>query len=168
MCRAWQGLKARNTKLEGDTFEFVTGYDTILQMGAAIKDPITPELVVVLKQLAISNGATPAAAALGAVPVAPPVMSTGTILEILLSLSPSVLKTVNLSVDAVFFGESWAQAAPQRRYAGKPTSWASKETGSEEIRLATPAMPAPLHLRASALLHLPSPPTRRLCLLLEK
>ena len=35
-----KSLKARNTKLEGDTFEFITGYDTITHMGDAIKDPV--------------------------------------------------------------------------------------------------------------------------------
>jgi hypothetical protein len=34
-----KGLKARNTALEGDTFEFITGYDTILHMGEAMKNP---------------------------------------------------------------------------------------------------------------------------------
>ena len=31
-----KGLKARNTALEGDTFEFITGFDTISHMGEAM------------------------------------------------------------------------------------------------------------------------------------
>ena len=34
-----KGLKARNTALEGDTFEFVTGYDTMLHMGEGNQEP---------------------------------------------------------------------------------------------------------------------------------
>ena len=51
--------KARNTSLEGDTFEFITGYDTIMSMGAAIKKPMTPELKAELQKLAVANGAMP-------------------------------------------------------------------------------------------------------------
>ena len=68
-----KGLKARNTALEGDTFEFITGFDTILHMGEAMKNPVTPELVEAIKKLATANGATAAAvtAAAAAAVVAP-------------------------------------------------------------------------------------------------
>ena len=55
-----KGLKARNLKLEGDNFEFITGYDTIQHIGDAIKDPITVELKAAVQKLAIANGAAPA------------------------------------------------------------------------------------------------------------
>eukprot|EP00966_Prymnesium_polylepis_P326712 7382616-Prymnesium_polylepis.1 len=136
-----KGLKARNTSLEGDTFEFITGYDTVMRMGSAIKDPITPELSTQIQKLAMANGAAPApmfvrpaTATLGT--TAP----SGTVLEILSSLAPSVFKTVNLSVDAGYW--EWPDEAdgspgvpPQPRYSGKPTSWVTQDKGKEEVRI---------------------------------
>ena len=69
-----KGLKARNTSLEGDTFEYITGFNTITHMGEAIKNPVTVEFTEAIKQLAIANGATAAvaAAAAAAAPAAAP------------------------------------------------------------------------------------------------
>jgi hypothetical protein len=132
-----KSLKARNTSLEGDTFEFITGYDTIMHMGEAIKNPMTAELKAELQKLAIANGA-PAAAGLFTVPPvatpAPPPPPSGSVLEILMSLTPTVFKTVNISIDANFW--DWhGEAAPQPRYTGKPTSWVTQDDGNEQVRV---------------------------------
>ena len=137
LVHAGKGLKARTTKLEGDSFEFIVGYDTIMHMGLAIKQPISVELRKTLKQLADSHGAAPAPAfeAAAAPAAAPepspaPAQSAQKILE---SLPQSVLKTVNVSVDASFW--EWAEGpAPQPRFKGKPTSWFNRE--KTEIRIA--------------------------------
>eukprot|EP00966_Prymnesium_polylepis_P277442 6410478-Prymnesium_polylepis.1 len=129
-----KSLKARNTALEGDTFEFITGYDTVTHMGEAIKAPITAELTAALQKLAVANGAAPAAIFQ---PVAAPAAvqpAEGSVLEILSSLQPSVFKTVNLSIDASFW--DWhGETPPQPRYSGKPTSWVCQDTGKEEPRI---------------------------------
>ena len=52
---AGKGLKARNTSLEGDTFEFIKGYGIIMNMGDAIKRPMTAELKTELQKLALAN-----------------------------------------------------------------------------------------------------------------
>ena len=130
-----KGLKARNTAMEGDTFEFVTGYDTMLHMGEAIKNPVTPELVEAIKKLAIANGATTAAVTAAAAAAATATTTTtaaaaddddSAIPAILASLSPTIFKTANVSVDSSFW--DWhGTPPPQPRYCGKPTSWVSDE-----------------------------------------
>ena len=45
-------LKARNTALEGDTFEYILGYDMIVRMGEALRNPLTAELRASLQKLA--------------------------------------------------------------------------------------------------------------------
>ena len=129
-----KSLKARNTKLEGDTFEFITGYDTVLHMGEAIKNPMTAELKAELQKLAVANGAAPANPFAAPAPAAAAAAPTGTPLKILKSLSASVFKTVNVSVDANYFNWHGTQP-PQPRYSGKPTSWKDETTGQEEIRI---------------------------------
>ena len=98
---AGKPLKARNTSIEGDTFEFITAYDTISRMGDAIKSPMTPELRAELQKLAEANGGAPAN------PFAAPAVAApapaASILQILTSLSTTVFKTVNLSVAATFW-----------------------------------------------------------------
>ena len=129
-------LKARVTSLEGDEFTYVTGYDTVVHMGEALRNPMTPELRDALKQLAISNGAEPSlfgAENATAAPAAPQV--TSSILETLLSLPLATLKTVNVSIDSCFWKWDQGDAAPQPRFSGKPTSWASQEKGKEELRI---------------------------------
>ena len=117
---AGKGLKARNTKLEEDSFGFITGYDTIMHMGQAMKHPITPELTAQLQQLADAHGAAPAPMFAAATPVQ---SAADKVLE---SLNRTVLKTVNVSVDSSFW--DWGgQPPPQPRFTGKPTSWVSKE-----------------------------------------
>ena len=127
-----KALKARNTAMEGDTFEFITGYDTIMNMGAAIKQPITPELRTAIEKLAVANGAQQSSlfGSAAATPAAP----AGSVVDILKSLSPAVLKTVNMSINAEYW--DWhAETPPQPRYTGKATSWVSQETGKEELRI---------------------------------
>ena len=138
-----KGLKARNTALEGDTFEFVTGYDTMLHMGEAIKNPVTPELVEAIKKLAIANGATAAAAAAAATAATAATAAAATataatadddsdVPAILASLTPAIFKTANVSVDSAFW--DWhGVTPPQPRYCGKPTSWVSDE--KKQIRI---------------------------------
>ena len=131
---AGKSLKARNTKLEGDTFEFITGYDTVMHMGEAIKNPTTPELIADVQKLAVANGAAPTVVFQ---PAAPPAATQrdGSVLEILNSLSPAVLKTVNISVSSSLW-DPWPDdgVAPQLRYVGKPTSWACQDEGKEVLR----------------------------------
>jgi len=67
-----KGLKARNTALEGDTFEFITGFDTILHMGEAMKNPVTPELVEAIKKSSPSPTAPPPPPSLPPPPPPPP------------------------------------------------------------------------------------------------
>ena len=125
-------LKARNTSMEGDTFEFIEAYDTIIRMGDAIKNPMTTELKDQLQKLAVANGGAPAG------PFATPTVAaanpTASILEIINPLSLSVFKTVNVSIDAGFW--DWhGQPPPQPRFFGKPTSWAVQEAGKEQVRI---------------------------------
>ena len=132
-----KSLKSRNAKLEGDTFEYITGYDTVMHMGEAIKNPMTAQLKAELQKLAmITNGAplvnSPFATTAAPTPTPTP---TGTPIEILKSLPPSVFKTINVSVDSFFFNWSGDKPPPQPRYCGKPTSWKDETTGKEEIRI---------------------------------
>ena len=130
-----KSLKARNTKLEGDTFEFITGYDTVMHMGAVLKSPLEVDLKKKLQTLAVANGAAPAQTfAAPTIATAAPA-PTGTPLTILQSLAPSVFKTVNGSVSASYFSWSGDNPPPQQRYSCKPTSWACETPGNEEIRL---------------------------------
>mmetsp|Transcript_51250 Transcript_51250/g.151092 ORF Transcript_51250/g.151092 Transcript_51250/m.151092 type:complete len:321 (+) Transcript_51250:1782-2744(+) len=100
-------------------------------MGEAVKNPMTAELRSELQKLAVANGGTPATFAPPTPVPAPPAAS---ILEIITSLSTSTFKTINLSVDASFW--DWhGETPPQPRYAGKPTSWVTQETGQEQIRI---------------------------------
>ena len=130
LVHAGKGLKARNTKLEGDSFEILTGYDTVMHMGEAIKNPISTELRAALAKLAESYGAAavpmlPATTAPAAMPSPTPAHAQSAF-KILESLPTAVLKTVNVSVDAAFW--EWDQPSPpQPRFVGKPTSWGNKE-----------------------------------------
>ena len=98
-----KGLKARNTKLEGDTFEFLHCYEVIAHMGEALKKPITPELEAEI--VALATDIVPAATRLFAsapapaapAPAAAPAL-TPTALQVLESLQPSVFKTVNIDL----------------------------------------------------------------------
>ena len=144
-----KSFKARNTKLEGDSFEFITAYDTLVHMGETVKNPITAELTAELKNVATSATTAPAslfatlapklpvAPATPVTPLAPAISATtndgGTVLEILKSLTPAVFKTANLCVDSSFW--KWDQAPPQPSFSGKPTSWVSTADGKEELRV---------------------------------
>eukprot|EP00966_Prymnesium_polylepis_P258781 5976788-Prymnesium_polylepis.1 len=102
-------------------------------MGEAIKEPITAELTTALQKLAVANGAAPVAVFQ---PVAAPAAARpeASVLEILISLPPSVFKTVNLSMDASYW--DWhGKPPPQPRFSGKPTSWACQEKGQEQPRI---------------------------------
>ena len=136
-----KGLKARTTKLEGDSFEIITGYDTILHMGEAMKDPITPELSKELDNLAKDLASTPAplfapAPREHAQPTEPEPTEPN-VVDILASLSPAVFKTVNVSTDAQLW--EWSGTPTQPRFAGKVTSWfkapGQAEKGEEMIRI---------------------------------
>ena len=130
-----KGLKARNTKLEGDTFEFLHCYEVIAHMGEALKKPITPELEAEIVALAtdtvpaatrvFASAPAPAAPAPAAAPALTP-----TALQVLESLQPSVFKTVNVSVGSSFWEWEAGREAPQPRFVGKPTSWKSKDDRS--------------------------------------
>ena len=136
---AGKGLKARNTKLEGDHFEIITGYDTIAHMGEALKSPISPELKTAIEKLATENGAAPAplfaTAPAIAVPATPAPVPPSPI-AVLLSLSMAVLKTVKVSVLASFWEWHDGDTPGQPRYYGHPTSWFSKVEGYEDLRIA--------------------------------
>ena len=92
-----KGLKARNTKMEGDTFEFLTSYDTVMHMGESLKKPITPELSAAIDKLAKENAvagplfraapaaSTPSTPAPPPAPAPTPVLPT--VLDILKSLT---------------------------------------------------------------------------------
>jgi hypothetical protein len=138
-----KGLKARNTSLEGDTFEYITGFNTITHMGEAIKNPVTVEFTEAIKKLAIANGATAAAVTAAAAAAAPAATTAaaaaaaaapaGDAGEILKSLGPSIFKTVNVSVNSDFW--DWHGATPpQPCYCGKPTSWVTTEQLQIRIR----------------------------------
>eukprot|EP00967_Tisochrysis_lutea_P151654 scaffold295464_cov23-Tisochrysis_lutea.AAC.1 len=132
-----RALKIHNTILEGDSFEFITAYDTVMCIGDAVKSIITPELMTALQKFAVSNGATPNRASIITTPqpASPPLSNvSGNVKEILLALPPSVLKNVNVSVDASFW-EWHGGSPPQPRYVGKPTSWACQDEGAEVIRI---------------------------------
>ena len=63
-------LKAGDSTLEGDTFEFITGYDTVVGMATALRNPMTSELRAALEKIAISCGATEPAATASPAPAA--------------------------------------------------------------------------------------------------
>lgn len=129
-------LKTGDTALEGDTFEFITGYDTVVSMATALRSPMTPQLVADLEKLAASYGqrvGAPLAPAPTQVPGLAPAAEKS-IKEVLLEIPNSQISKVNCSINACFW--NWHGAmAPQPRYSGKFTSWLSKETDSEQPRI---------------------------------
>ena len=116
-----KGLKARNTKLEGDTFEFLHCYDTIVNMGEGLKHPMTPELTAAITKLA-SDDLLQAPAIASAAPAPAAAAPLPTPVQVLESLTPAVFKTVNVSMKSSFW--TWGpDGPPQPRFMGKPTSW---------------------------------------------
>ena len=125
-----KGLKARNTSLEGDTFEILHCYDIIQHMGEALKSPMTPELKADVVSLATDSPAAPStyqrAASAASAPAPTLVPTPADALQVLESLPPCVFKTVNVSVDHGFW--EWSDGViPQPRFVGKPTSWKAKD-----------------------------------------
>eukprot|EP00966_Prymnesium_polylepis_P200216 4639806-Prymnesium_polylepis.1 len=75
-----------------------------MHMGAAIKNPMTPELKAELQKLAVANGGPAAPRPFFAAPTAA-AAAASSILDIVKSNAPSVFKTVNMSVSADFWNQ---------------------------------------------------------------
>ena len=122
-------LKAGGTQLEGDGFEFITAYDTLVAMGEHLKESMSSfELMSELLQVVEVNGDADDASLycssrrdrVASVP------------EILLSLS--TVKDVMVSINSEWW--DWRGAgAPQPRYKGKIVKWECKVAGSEQLRI---------------------------------
>ena len=122
-------LKAGGTQLEGDSFEFITAYDTLVTMGEHLKESMSSfELMSELLQIVkVNGGADDASLYCGSRRdrVSP-------VTEILLSLS--TVKDVMVSINSEWW--DWRGAgAPQPRYKGKIIRWESKVAGSEQLRI---------------------------------
>ena len=119
-------MKKSFRALEGDGFEYVTGYDVIVRAQQNLKDPITADVKEKIKLIAAEapracpqqhDTAAPAA------PAAREVQDER--LAALLSASP--ISDVHVSVSKDFW--NWDGEAPQERFKGKVTRWTNKEEG---------------------------------------
>ena len=122
-----KSLKAGGTALEGDTFEFITGYATVMQMGEDLKGGITADLRTELQKIATPNGMpTGPFTAQPTATVATATVAANT-KEILHSLSSTDFKSLNVSVGSTLWEWPGDGVAPQPRYKGKPTSWVDEK-----------------------------------------
>jgi len=120
-------LKAGGTRLEGDGFEFITAYDTLVAMGDHLKSSMSSfELMSELLQVVVVNGGQDDASLY----CGSRRDRVASVSEILLSLSS--VKGVMVSINAEWW--DWGdEDVPQPRYKGKIVKWQSKSVDSEQL-----------------------------------
>jgi hypothetical protein len=123
-------LKAGGTALEGDGFEYLTAYDTLIGMGEHLKSSMSSlELMSELVQVVEANGGT-ADASLFCERNRVRVSSAA---EILRSLTN--IQGVMVSINSDWW--DWdGEEPPQSRYKGRIVKWHSKDQGSEQLIIA--------------------------------
>jgi hypothetical protein len=123
-------LKAGGTALEGDGFEYLTAYDTLIGMGDHLKSSMSSlELMSELVQVVEANGGT-ADASLFCERNRVRVSSAA---EILRSLTN--IQGVMVSINSDWW--DWdGEEPPQVRYMGRIVKWHSKDQGSEQLIIA--------------------------------
>ena len=107
------------TSMEGDGFEYVTGYETVLRMQQVLKTPITDEMKTEIRRIAAAapdNGVETTTPALPGADLDPR-------LAALLAATP--IADVCVSISKNYW--NWDGEAPQARFNGKVTRWTSKE-----------------------------------------
>ena len=115
-------LKAGWTTLEGDRFEYLRASKTMAKIRAALQSPVTLELKQVVKQIAAAAPRPPTSTT--AKKPATKKKQEDSRLAALLSLKTVV--GVCVSILAAYW--SWGpEGAPQLRYRGEITRWASKD-----------------------------------------
>jgi hypothetical protein len=123
-------LKAGGTALEGDGFEFLIAYDTLIGMGEHLKSSMSSlEFMSELVQVVEANGGTADASRFcerNRVRVA-------SAAEILCSLAN--VQGVMVSINSDWW--DWdGEEPPQARYMGRIVKWHSKDQGSEQLIIA--------------------------------
>ena len=123
-------LKAGGTALEGDGFEYLTAYDTLIGMGEHLKSSMSSlEFMSEMVQVVEANGDT-ADASLFCERNRVRVSSAA---EILRSLTN--IQGVMVSINSDWW--DWdGEEPPQSRYKGRIVKWHSKDQGSEQLIIA--------------------------------
>lgn len=121
-------LKAGGTALEGQAYEFMTGYDTLVSMGEELKACMSShdlgmELAVVVE----ANGGTNDMSIWGGLIRG----RVADVAEILLSLT--TVKEVMVSINAEWW--DWPGGVPAGRVKGRINRWTSKNKGREQLSI---------------------------------
>ncbi len=128
MACVWKHLKAGGTDSEGQTFEFITDYDTLTSMGQELKSSMSSEVLGnLIVPVVEENGGKNDLSIWGHVMQG----RVSHVAEILLSLVS--VNGVNVSINPHWW--DWAGEVPPTRVRGRITKWVSKRADTEKLSI---------------------------------